>query len=101
MTQGAAPNQFTLVTPSGNYEYGIARNNVTTNPIPASALGYYSPGQTFTITEVWISNTGTRGAPFTSYASTTFRIYRRAALSTNTYSFWKTVTVSHGGTMRL
>lgn len=95
VVQAAAPNEFYVKTSSGTGVFAFSRNNVTSlphSPIAVSVATTASP-----IKSLYISNTGL-GAPFTSYGTQTFKVWK---VSGNTATFYKTISVAPGGTVTI
>lgn len=96
VTQGAAPNEFYVKLSSGTGQYAFSRSNVTS--LPHSSIIQYSVSTSArSINNLYILNTSL-GAPFTSYAIQSFKVWR---VSGNTATLYKTITVSPGGTVTI
>lgn len=96
VVQAAAPNEFYVKTSSGTGVFAFSRNNVTS--LPHSSIIAVSVATTASlIKSLYISNTGL-GAPFTSYGTQTFKVWR---VSGNTATFYKTISVAPGGTVTI
>lgn len=96
LTQQAVPNEFYVKTSSGTGVFAFSRNNVTS--LPHSSIIAVSVATTASpIKSLYISNTGL-GAPFTSYGTQTFKVWR---VSGNTATFYKTISVAPGGTVTI
>lgn len=94
--QGAAPNEFFVKTSSGTGVFAFSRNNVTS--LPHSSIISFSLATTpLKISSIYISNTGL-GAPFTSYGTQTFKVWK---VSGNTATYYKTISVAPGGTVTI
>lgn len=99
--QASAPNQFKIKTSSGTQLVAISRSNVTSLP-SSSIITYSATTSAKDVSSVYISNTGL-GAPFTSYATQSFKIWRVTPLSSGGMSatLLKTVSVAPGGTITI
>lgn len=96
LTQQGAPNEFYVKRSSGTGVFAFSRNNVTS--LPHSSIIAVSVATTpITIKSLYISNTGL-GAPFTSYGTQTFKVWK---VSGNTATFYKTISVAPGGTVTI
>ena len=93
LTQGAAPNEFYVKLSSGTGVFAFSRSNVTSLP-HSSIIQYSVTTSASAIDNLYISSISL-GAPFTSYASQSFKVWK---VSGNTATLYKTITVSPGGT---
>lgn len=96
VTQGAAPNEFYVKLSSGTGVFAFSRSNVTSLP-HSSIIQYSVTTSARAIDNLYISSTSL-GAPFTSYASQSFKVWR---VNGNTATLYKTITVSPGGTVTI
>ena len=96
VVQAAAPNEFYVKTSSGTGVFAFSRSNATS--LPHSSIIAVSVATTpITIKSLYISNTGL-GAPFTSYGTQTFKVWK---VSGNTATYYKTISVAPGGTVTI
>ena len=96
VTQGAAPNEFYVKLSSGTGVFAFSRSSVTSLP-HSSIIQYDVTTSARSINNLYISSTSL-GAPFTSYASQSFKVWR---VSGNTATLYRTITVSPGGTVTI
>ena len=96
VTQGAAPNEFYVKLSSGTGVFAFSRSNVTSLP-HSSIIQYSVTTSARAIDNLYISSTSL-GAPFTSYASQSFKVWK---VSGSTATLYKTITVSPGGTVTI
>jgi hypothetical protein len=96
VVQAAAPNEFYVKTSSGTGIFAFSRNNVTSLPHP-SIITFPIATTPLKISSLYISNTGL-GAPFTSYGTQTFKVWK---VSGNTATYYKTISVAPGGTVTI
>lgn len=96
LTQQAAPNEFYVKSSSGTGTFAFSRNNVTSLP-HSSIITFPIATTPLKISSLYISNTGL-GAPFTSYGTQTFKVWK---VSGNTATFYKTISVAPGGTVTI
>lgn len=96
VVQAAAPNEFYVKTSSGTGVFAFSRSNATS--LPHSSIIAFSVATTpLKISSLYISNTGL-GAPFTSYGTQTFKVWK---VSGNTATYYKTISVAPGGTVTI
>lgn len=93
LKQQACPNEFYVKLSSGTGVFAFSRSNVTSLP-HSSIIQYSVTTSARAIDNLYISNTSL-GAPFTSYASQSFKVWK---VSGSTATLYKTITVSPGGT---
>lgn len=96
LTQQAAPNEFYVKSSSGTGIFAFSRNNVTSLP-HSSIITFPIATTPLKISSLYISNTGL-GAPFTSYGTQTFKVWK---VSGNTATYYKTISVAPGGTVTI
>lgn len=96
LTQQAVPNEFYVKTSSGTGVFAFSRSNATSLP-HSSIIAVPVATTPTTIKSLYISNTGL-GAPFTSYATQTFKVWK---VSGNTAAYYKTISVAPGGTVTI
>lgn len=96
VVQAAAPNEFYVKTSSGAGIFAFSRTNATSLP-HSSVISFSVTTSPRKISSLYISNTRL-GAPFTSYGTQTFKVWR---VSGNTATFYKTISVAPGGTVTI
>lgn len=96
LTQQAAPNEFYVKTSSGTGIFAFSRNNVTSLPHSSISTAFIDTTAS-PIESLYISDTGL-GAPFTSYGTQTFKVWK---VSGTTATFYKTISVAPGGTVTI
>ena len=96
LKQQACPNEFYVKLSSGTGVFAFSRSSVTSLP-HSSIIQYDVTTSARSINNLYISSTSL-GAPFTSYASQSFKVWR---VSGNTATLYRTITVSPGGTVTI
>ena len=96
VTQGAAPNEFYVKLSSGTGVFAFSRSSVTSLP-HSSIIQYDVTTSARSINNLYISSTSL-GAPFTSYTSQSFKVWR---VSGNTATLYRTISVAPGGTVTI
>lgn len=94
--QGATPNEFYVKTSSKTEVFAFSRTNATSLP-HSSVISFSVTTTPRKISSLYISNTEL-GAPFTSYGTQTFKVWK---VSGNTATFYEGISVAPGGTVTI